>query len=112
MALNVAKQIAALKKMTVGQLRARYEEVFGEATRAGNKDFSFKRIIVDKDSSGRAHAADVARRLLRPQFRFRSGADRMGRRLREVGHGRCFEFLGPRREHIASRIPPSGAIEI
>lgn len=45
MALNIAKEIAALKNMTVGQLRARYEEVFGEATRASNKDFLFKRII-------------------------------------------------------------------
>ncbi len=45
MALNIAKEIAALKNMTVGQLRVRYEEIFGEATRAGNKDFLIKRII-------------------------------------------------------------------
>lgn len=69
MALNIAKEIAALKNMTVGQLRARYEEIFGEATRAGNKDFLFKRIIwrlqslAEGDLSERARrrAADIAR---------------------------------------------------
>ena len=29
MALNVAKEIAALKSMTVGQLREKYQTVFG-----------------------------------------------------------------------------------
>lgn len=69
MALNIAKEIGALKNMTVGQLRARYEEVFGEATRAGNKDFLFKRIVwrlqsqAEGDLSERARrrAADIAR---------------------------------------------------
>ena len=44
MALNVAKEIAALKSMTVGQLREKYQTVFGEPTQAGNKDWLFKRI--------------------------------------------------------------------
>ncbi len=69
MALNIAKEIAALKNMTVGQLRVRYEEVFGEATRVGNKDFLFKRIIwrlqslAEGDLSERARrrAAEIAR---------------------------------------------------
>jgi len=30
MALNVGKEVAALKRMTVNQLRARHIEVFGE----------------------------------------------------------------------------------
>jgi hypothetical protein len=45
MALNIANQIATLQRMTVGQLREKYEDVFGESTRAGNKDFLFKRIV-------------------------------------------------------------------
>lgn len=45
MALNIGNQIAALQRMTVGQLREKYEDVFGETTRAGNKDFLFKRIV-------------------------------------------------------------------
>ncbi|MBL8879213.1 MAG: DUF2924 domain-containing protein [Phycisphaerales bacterium] len=69
MALNVAKEIAALKSMTVGQLREKYQTVFGEPTQAGNKDFLFKRIIwrlqspAEGDLSERARrrAADIAR---------------------------------------------------
>lgn len=41
---NVAKEIAELWRMTVQELREKYEAVFGEPTRAGNKDFLFKRI--------------------------------------------------------------------
>jgi len=44
MALDIGKQIAVLKQMTVRELREKYETVFGEPTRAGNKDSLFKRI--------------------------------------------------------------------
>ncbi len=44
MALDIGKQIAELKQMTVRELREKYEAVFGEPTRAGNKDVLFKRI--------------------------------------------------------------------
>lgn len=42
--LNIAREVAALKRMTVKELRSRYVEVFGEATRSGNKDWLRKRI--------------------------------------------------------------------
>ena len=45
MELNVGKEIAALKRMTVGELRARYAEVFGEETHARNKQWLVKRVI-------------------------------------------------------------------
>jgi hypothetical protein len=32
----IPKQIAALERMTVGQLQKRYAEVFGETARSGN----------------------------------------------------------------------------
>lgn len=44
MALDVGKQLAVLKQMTVRELRETCETVFGEPTRAGNKDFLVKRI--------------------------------------------------------------------
>lgn len=44
MALNVGKELADLKQKTVRELREKYEAVFGEPTRAGNKDWLFKRI--------------------------------------------------------------------
>lgn len=42
--LNIAREVAALKRMTVKELRGRYVEVFDEATRSGNKDWLWKRI--------------------------------------------------------------------
>ena len=44
MELNVGKEIAALKRMTVGELRERYAEVFGEETHARNKQWLVKRV--------------------------------------------------------------------
>jgi len=43
--LNVGKEIATLKHMTVAELRARYAAVFGEPTRSGHKEFMIKRIV-------------------------------------------------------------------
>ena len=44
MSLNVGKEVAALQRMTVKQLRERYAEVFGDETRTGNKAWLVKRI--------------------------------------------------------------------
>ena len=41
---NIEETVAALGRMTVGQLRQKYLEVFGEPTRSGNRDFLFKRL--------------------------------------------------------------------
>jgi hypothetical protein len=58
---NLAKELAYLGRLTVGQLRARYCTLFGEATRAGNKSWLIKRIawrlqaLAEGDLSERAH---------------------------------------------------------
>lgn len=41
---SIPKQIAALERMTVGQLQKRYAEVFGEPARSGNKQWLFRRV--------------------------------------------------------------------
>lgn len=41
---GIPRQLAALREMTVGQLRERYREVFGEPTRSRNKDFLRKKV--------------------------------------------------------------------
>jgi hypothetical protein len=43
MDLNIGKELAALQRLTVQELRARYAEVFGEATNANNKTWLIKR---------------------------------------------------------------------
>ena len=45
MALNVGKELAALKKMTVPDLRRRYAQVFGESTTSRHKQFLIRRIL-------------------------------------------------------------------
>ena len=45
MELNILNEVAALQRLTIGQLRQRFAEVFGEATRAGNRTWLVKRIV-------------------------------------------------------------------
>lgn len=41
---NVKKHIAALGRMTVGQLQKRYADVFGEPARSGNRQWLLRRV--------------------------------------------------------------------
>jgi len=43
--LNVEKELAALERMTVDQLRKKFAEAFGEPTRSRHKQYLVKRII-------------------------------------------------------------------
>src|SRR4051794_36268824 len=44
MSPNVARELAALQRLTLPQLRARYAEVFGETTNANNRVWLVKRL--------------------------------------------------------------------
>lgn len=44
MKLNIAKEVAALEQMTVGQLQQRYADVFGEPVRSRHKQYLIRRI--------------------------------------------------------------------
>lgn len=41
---TIEQQIAELSRMTVGELKQKYIEVFGEETRSNNRQFLFRRI--------------------------------------------------------------------
>jgi hypothetical protein len=43
--LNIVNEVAALKRLSIGQLRQRFADVFGEATSASNRTWLVKRII-------------------------------------------------------------------
>jgi hypothetical protein len=62
MNLNVGKKLAALRRMTVGELRTRYAEVFGEATNGRHKDWLVKRIIWRLQSLADGDLSERARR--------------------------------------------------
>ena len=60
--LNIAREVATLKRMTVKELRGRYVEVFGEATRTGNKDWLWKRIAWRMQANAEGGLTERARR--------------------------------------------------
>jgi hypothetical protein len=45
MTLNIAREVAAMGRMTATELRAKHAEVFGEPTKSGNKEYLVKRIV-------------------------------------------------------------------
>jgi len=60
--LSIAREVAALKRMTVKELRVRYAEIFGEATRTGNKDWLWKRIAWRIQANAEGGLTERARR--------------------------------------------------
>ena len=61
MALNIAKEVATLDRLTVGQLKRRYTEVFGEAARSGNKAWLVKRIAWRLQANAEGDLSERAR---------------------------------------------------
>ena len=45
MDLNIVNEVATLERLTIGQLRQRFAELFGEATSASNRIWLVKRIV-------------------------------------------------------------------
>jgi len=61
-AANIEKQIAALRDMTLADLRETYHEVFGEETRSRHKDFLRKRIAWRLQANEEGDLSERARR--------------------------------------------------
>jgi Protein of unknown function (DUF2924) len=67
--LNIANEVATLQRLSVGQLRQRFAQLFGETTKASNRTWLVKRILwrlqalAEGDLSERARrrAAELAR---------------------------------------------------
>lgn len=60
--LNVDKEIAAMERMTVGELRVKYAEVFGEPTNGRHKQWLIKRIIWRMQANAEGDLSERARR--------------------------------------------------
>lgn len=59
--LNVVKEVAAMERMTVDQLRAKYADVFGEPTRSRHKEYLIKRIIWRMQANAEGDLSERAR---------------------------------------------------
>jgi hypothetical protein len=62
MELNIAKEVAVLRRMTVQQLRARYAEVFGEPTNGNHKVWLTRRIAWRLQALAEGDLSERARR--------------------------------------------------
>jgi hypothetical protein len=62
MHVNVAKEVSALTAMSVAELRAKYVQVFGEETRAGNKVWLVRRIVWRLQALAEGDLSERARR--------------------------------------------------
>jgi len=60
--LNVVKEVAAMERMTVDQLRAKYAEVFGERTNGRHKEWLIKRIAWRMQANAEGNLSERARR--------------------------------------------------
>ena len=72
MTLNVGQEVAALQRMTAGQLRERYAELFAETTQACNRTWLIRRIIWRMQS---LEQGGLSERALRQAHELANGAD-------------------------------------
>src|SRR5262245_38040026 len=62
MELSITREVATLQRLGVAELRARYAELFGEETRAGNKAWLLKRLAWRMQALAEGDLSERARR--------------------------------------------------
>ena len=60
--MNIEKEVAAMKRMTVDQLRIKYGDVFGESTNGRNKEWLVKRIAWRMQANEEGDLSERARK--------------------------------------------------
>ena len=60
--LNISKEVSAMERMTVDQLRAKYADVFGERTNGRHKEWLIKRIAWRMQANAEGDLSERARR--------------------------------------------------
>jgi len=102
--LKVGKMVSELRGMTVGELRRRYAEVFGEQTRSFHKDYLVRRIAWRMQANAEGGLPERARR------RALEIADDADLRMRAPGPARAPTNAEPApHEPVATRrldVPP------
>ncbi len=61
MPLDIQREVSSLEKMTAGELRERYAEVFGETTRSRHKRWLIRRIIWRMQANAEGDLSERAR---------------------------------------------------
>ncbi|KAB2949473.1 MAG: DUF2924 domain-containing protein [Phycisphaerae bacterium] len=116
MAMNVGKEIAELRQMTVRELREKYQAVFGEPTRAGNRDWLFKRIawrIQSLAEGGLSERARLRAEVLARDADLRTTAPRAasgGNGVSGPAAGNGARDAKPSPSRADERVPPPGTV--
>jgi hypothetical protein len=112
MELNILHEVAALQRLTISQLRQRFADVFGEATRASNRTWLVKRIawrlqaLAEGDLSQRARqrATELARDA---DLRLNAPGNKTTTVTPEPGHAPTTSSVPA---PIDRRLPPPGTV--
>jgi hypothetical protein len=107
MSKSIEKQVAAMQRMSVAELRAEYAGAFGEPTRAGNRAWLVKRVAwrLQADAEG-----DLPERARRRAAELANDADL---RLTAPKGPVAPPAVGEARERLAvmdRRLPPAGTV--
>ena len=103
--MSIGKEIAALRRMTPRELRARYAEVFGEPTRSGNKQHLIKRIAWKIQANAEGGLSERAKRRA-AQLAAESDV-RLSAPKAPAATGRTKTALVTRKD---DRLPPPGSV--
>ncbi|MDR1611892.1 MAG: DUF2924 domain-containing protein [Planctomycetota bacterium] len=96
MVVNMGKEVAALKRMTVAELRGRYAEVTGEETRCRHKDYLVRRIAWRLQANEEGDISERARK-----------------RAEELAYGTDVRITSPREKPVAKAGPTKvGSIQV
>ncbi len=109
---SVLKEIEGLRRLTVGGLRDKYREVFGEESRSNHKDFLFRRIAWRLQANAEGGLSERARRRA---LEIANDADLRIRAPKDLGSGdaarrnavTAINAVGGRRD---SRLPAAGTL--
>ena len=110
MEVNIANEVATLQRLRIGQLRQRFAEVFGEATRAGNKIWLVKRIAWRMQALAEGDLSERARR--RAEELARDADLRLNPpRNKSIAPPPMLEAIAaPMLVSVDARLPPPGTI--
>jgi hypothetical protein len=109
MGLNIGKELAALQRLTVNDLRRRYADLFGEPTRTGNRAWLVKRVLWRMQALAEG---DLSERARRRAAELANDADlRLNPpKMRAHGNGPDETAVGTLRFQSDHRLPPPGTV--
>lgn len=110
MTLNIGKEVAALERTTVGELRARYADLFAETTQARNRTWLVRRIVWRMQS---LQEGDLSDRALRQAMELAKDSDLRVTALREPklsSHAVRHTKTMPCQIEPGSRVPLPGTV--